>query len=158
MRTLWCRQHHETHNAFGVCRLFTLEQFRPLIESRACAYLQPDLSHCFGIAHILEIARAAATEQMLMAPHNAGGPLTTAATLQADAVMTNFLIQETNAAWLAGYHRYVDHEWKVEKGHIAVTDAPGLGVEVKESDIAKLPYEPMAFRQYRHADGSWKGW
>ena len=139
-------------------KLFTLEQFRPLIESRACAYLQPDISHCFGISHILEIARAAAAEQMLMAPHNAGGPLTTAATLHADTVMTNFLIQETNSTWFAGYHNYVDHEWKVEDGHIAVTDVPGLGVEVKEADIAKLPYEPMAFRQYRHEDGSWKGW
>ena len=25
-------------------------------------------------------------------------------------------------------------------------------------DTAALPYEPMAYRQHRHADGSWKGW
>ena len=93
-----------------------------------------------------------------MAPHNAGGPLTTAASLQADAVMPNFLIQETNSNWLSGYHRYVDHDWEVKEGHIALSDAPGLGVEVKEADIAALKYEPMTFRQYRHADGSWKGW
>ena len=139
-------------------KLFTLGQFRPLIAERACAYLQPDLTHCFGIAHLLEIARAAEAEQMLMAPHNAGGPLCTAATLQADALMGNFLIQETNHFYLSIYDRYVEHDWRVEDGHIAVSDAPGLGVEVKEADLAALPYEPMAYRQYRHADGSWKGW
>lgn len=139
-------------------KLFTLGQFRPLIAERACAYLQPDLTHCFGIAHLLEIARAAEAEQMLMAPHNAGGPLCTAATLQADALMGNFLIQETNHFYLSMYDRYVEHDWRVEDGHIALSDAPGLGVEVKEADLAALPYEPMAYRQYRHADGSWKGW
>ena len=139
-------------------KLFTLQEFKPLIEHRACAYLQPDLTHCFGLTHILEIARAADYEQMLMAPHNAGGPLTTAATLQADALTPNFLIQETNKYWLSIYDRYVDHDWEVKDGYIALSDAPGLGVDVKETDIAALPYEPMTFRQYRHEDGSWKGW
>ena len=55
-------------------KLFALGQFRPLIDERAALILQPDLTHCFGIAHLLEIARAAEAEQMLMAPHNAGGP------------------------------------------------------------------------------------
>ena len=33
----------------------------------------------------------------------------------------------------------------------------GLGISVKESDLDGLPYEPLPYRQYRHADGSWKG-
>ena len=139
-------------------KLFTLEQFQPLIAARACAYLQPDLTHCFGLTGLLAIAQAAEAEQMLMAPHNAGGPLCTAATLQADALMPNFLIQESNHFWLSIYDRYVEHDWQVQDGYIALSDRPGLGVEVKEADIAALPYEPMAYRQYRHADGSWKGW
>tara|TARA_Y100001934_G_C12339867_1_gene769590 strand:+ start:81 stop:1268 length:1188 start_codon:yes stop_codon:yes gene_type:complete len=139
-------------------KLFTVEQFQPLIDARACAYLQPDLTHCFGLTGLLAIAAAAAPAQMLMAPHNAGGPLCTAATLQADALMPNFLIQETNHFWLSIYDQYVEHDWRVEDGYIALGDRPGLGVEVKEADIAALPYEPMAYRQYRHADGSWKGW
>ena len=59
---------------------------------------------------------------------------------------------------LQGYEHYVEHDWKVEDGYIEISEAPGLGVEVKEADIAKLPYVPMAYRQYRHEDGSWKGW
>ena len=56
------------------------------------------------------------------------------------------------------FAEYVEHDWKIEDGHISLSEAPGLGVEVKEADIAKLPYQPLPYRQYRHEDGSWKGW
>ena len=139
-------------------KLFALRDFAPLIEQRACAYLQPDVAHCFGITHLLEIARAATEQQMQMAPHNAGGPLLLAATLAADAVTPNFLVQEMNQAWFERFTDYVEHDWIIDDGHIALPERPGLGVEVKEADIAKLPYEPLPYREYRHADGSWKGW
>lgn len=138
-------------------KLFSIDQFLPLIERRACAFLQPDVSHCFGITHFMEIAAAARQQQILMAPHMAGGPVFYAATLAAVAAIPNFLIQETNYWDL--FDEVVEHDWKIRDGHVNVGDAPGLGVIVKEQDLAKkFPYEPMAFRQYRHADGSWKGW
>ncbi len=139
-------------------KLFTLRDFKELIDRRACAYLQPDIAHCFGITNMMAIARLADTSQMLMAPHNAGGPLQLAASVHADSAMNNFLIQEVSASWFEQFHRYVDHDWVLKDGYLSVSDRPGLGVEVKEEDIAKLPYEPMAYRQYRHEDGSWKGW
>lgn len=139
-------------------KLFTLADFKPLIDNRACACLQPDVTHCFGISTLMEIARAAEHEQMLMAPHNVCGPVGHAATLHADAAMNNFLIQETTCGFFSQFHHCVEHDWVVEDGYMNVSDAPGLGVEVKEVDIAGMPYEPMAYRQYRHADGSWKGW
>ena len=139
-------------------KLFTLADFQPLIRRRACAYLQPDVSHCSGITGLVEIGRAARAGQMLMAPHNAGGPLTLAASLAADAVTPNFLIQEMSRAWFDRFGDYVEHDWRVAEGHITLSDAPGLGVTVKEREIEKLPYEPLPYRQYRHADGSWKGW
>lgn len=139
-------------------KLFHLRDFLPLIEARACAYLQPDVCHCFGITGLVEIGRAAREAQMQMAPHNAGGPLALAATLSADAVTPNFLIQEMGDTWFRRFGDYVEHDWSIADGYINVSDAPGLGVTVKVRDIAGLPYEPMPYRQYRHADGSWKGW
>ena len=44
-------------------KLFSLDQFLPLIERRACSFLQPDIAHCFGLDHFLEIARAAERQQ-----------------------------------------------------------------------------------------------
>lgn len=139
-------------------KLFHLRDFSPLIEARACAYLQPDVCHAFGITGLVEIGRAAQAAQMQMAPHNAGGPLSLAATLTADAVTPNFLIQELVDVWFQRFGNYVEHDWQIADGHINVSDAPGLGLTVKEQDIESLPYEPLPYRQYRHEDGSWKGW
>ncbi len=137
-------------------KLFTVSDFKPLIDRRACAFLQPDTAHCFGITTIIDIAKNAEQSQMLMAPHMAGGPILYAATLHADAVMSNFLIQETHG--LERFHRCVEHDWLIKDGYVNIPQKPGLGIEIKEQDIATFPYEPLPYRQYRHADGSWKGW
>ena len=135
---------------------FRLRDIKPFIERRACAFLQPDISHCFGIGAMMEIAKAAEQSQMLMAPHGGGGAICYAANINANAAMDNFLIQES-----PGFDRladYVEHDWAIKDGYVNVPDRPGLGIEVKEQDIAALPYEPLPFRQYRHNDNSWKGW
>ena len=106
----------------------------------------------------MAIARQAQQKQMLMAPHNVAGPVGVAATLNADAAIPNFLIQEIVGVFFDQFDRYAEHDWRIKDGYINVTDRPGLGVEVKESDLAHLPCEPMSFREYRHEDGSWKGW
>jgi len=139
-------------------KLFTLRDFKELIDCRACAILQPDLNHCFGITTMVEIARLANHQQMLMAPHNASGPIATAATLHADGVMNNLLIQETSSHYFSVFDDYVDHDMIVKDSYIQLSDRPGLGIDVKEADVARAPYEEMEYRQYRHADGSWKGW
>lgn len=139
-------------------KLFTVADFKPLIDKRACAFLQPDVTHCFGITTLVDIAKLADHSQMLMAPHNAGGPLCFAASIHADAVTPNFLIQESSADRFDQFGDFVEHDWTIDGGYVNVSDAPGIGVEVKESDIADLPYKPYPYRQYRHEDGSWKGW
>ncbi len=140
-------------------KLFSFRDFKEVIDARACAFLQPDVSHSFGITNFVHIARVAEDAQMLMAPHNAGGPIHFAAMLQADAVVRNFLIQEVSGFWLARFGEYVDHDFGFKDGFIELNDRPGLGISVKEEHVSKLRYdESMSYRQYRHADGSWKGW
>lgn len=140
-------------------KLFAYRDFKEVIDARACAFLQPDVSHSFGIDNFLHIARLADDAQMLMAPHNAGGPVHFAALLNADAVLNNFLIQEVSGTWLARFSEFVEHDFRLDDGHIKLVNRPGLGIDVKEQDVAKLPYDRrMHYRQYRHADGSWKGW
>ena len=139
-------------------KLFTVPQFKELTDRRACAILQPDITQCFGIHRMLEIARLADAQQMLMAPHNTSGPVGHAAVIHADAVVSNFLIQEITASYLSQFDRFAEHPFQVRDGYMNLPQEPGLGVTVKEADIAQLPYRPTPFRQYRHADGSWKGW
>ena len=140
-------------------KLFAYREFKEVVDARACAFLQPDVSHSFGITNFVHIARLAEEAQMLMAPHNAGGPIHFAAMLQADAVVSNFLIQEVSGYWMQRFGEYVDHDFEFKNGFIELNDRPGLGIGVKEDHIAQLPYdESMSYRQYRNADGSWKGW
>jgi galactonate dehydratase len=140
-------------------KLFSYRDFKAVIDARACAFLQPDISHSFGIDNFLHISRLADDAQMLMAPHNASGPIHFAALLQADAVLRNFLIQEVSGTWFRRFDEFIDHDLRLKDGFVNLPDRPGLGIEVKEADIAKLPYDRrMTYRQYRHADGSWKGW
>lgn len=140
-------------------KLFSYRDFKEVIDKRACAFLQPDVSHAFGIDNFLHISRLAEDAQMLMAPHNAGGPIHFAALLQADAVVSNFLIQEVSGAWFRRFNEYIDHDLRLNDGFVNLPERPGLGIEVKEEHIAKLPYDKrMSYRQYRHSDGSWKGW
>jgi len=140
-------------------KLFSFQEFKTLIDGRACAILQPDVSHSYGITNYLFIAHLANEAQMLMAPHNAGGPVYFAALLHADAAISNFLIQEVSGTWLTRFGDYVDHDFVVREGYVELNERPGLGIDVKEHYIAKLPYnERMPYRQYRHYDGSWKGW
>lgn len=140
-------------------KLFSYRDYKAVIDARACAFLQPDISHSFGIDNFLHISRLADEAQMLMAPHNASGPIHFAALLQADAVLRNFLIQEVSGRWFRRFDEFIDHDFRLKDGFVNLPDRPGLGIDVKEQDIAKLPYDKrMRYRQYRHADGSWKGW
>jgi galactonate dehydratase len=140
-------------------KLFTFGEFKELIDRRACAYLQPDAAHAFGLGNFVHVAHAAAQQQMLMAPHNAGGPVYFAALMHADAAIPNLLIQEMSRDWFARFGEWVGHDWELKDGFIELNDRPGLGIDVREDALARLGYDrPMLVRQYRHADGSWKGW
>ena len=137
-------------------KIFDLPGFEPLIRARAVSFLQPDIGHSFGLGNYMEIARRAEQQQILMAPHLGVGGLLYVASLHADAATPNFLIQESHQ--LQHFARYMEHDLRIEGGYVNTPGGPGLGVEVKEADIAGLPHVPMEYRQYRHEDGSWKGW
>jgi galactonate dehydratase len=83
-----------------------------------------------------KIAAWADTYYMLVAPHNVGGPVSTAAALHLAACTTNFKIQEHfndfAEAWVKqaapGLPEVVD-------GYFALPDKPGLGVELDEQAV-----------------------
>src|SRR5262249_43899844 len=69
------------------------------------------------------------------------GPIGTAAAVQLDAVIPNFLIQEyfvTQASWI---EEVVAGGPRVQHGEILVPDRPGLGVELHEAAAAAHPFQ-----------------
>merc|ERR1712185_295866 len=65
-------------------RMFRIEEFRELLETRSVNIVQPDCSHCGGISALFNIARLAEAYEVALAPHCPLGPIALAACLQVD--------------------------------------------------------------------------
>ncbi len=124
-------------------RYTTRHAFRELLGARAAAIIQPDLCHAGGLTETKKIAALAEAHHVLVAPHNSSGPINTAAAIQLDAVIPNFLIQEFFVAQAPWIEEVVPGAPKVQAGYILVPDAPGLGVELNEAEAERHP-----FREY----------
>src|SRR5690606_34323677 len=69
-------------------------EFRELFESQAADIIQPDVGHVGGILEARKLAATAETHYTLIAPHNVGGPVLTAASLHLAGCTPNFKILE----------------------------------------------------------------
>jgi galactonate dehydratase len=135
-------------------RLFTRHGFRELLEQQAVAVVQPDLCHAGGISEGRKIAAFAETYYVGVAPHNPLGPISTAACLQLDAVIPNFVIQE-----LAHLGDGILREpFRIEEGHIPVPSRPGLGIEVDVDAVRALGFEDWDNPVLHARDGSLRDW
>jgi len=122
-------------------RLTTKFLFRELLVRQAADIIQPDLCHAGGLTEVKKIAAMAEASYVRVAPHNATGPIGTAAAVQLDACIPNFLIQEyfvTQASWI---DEVVSGAPRAVRGEIVVPDRPGLGVELDEAAALAHPFK-----------------
>ena len=118
-------------------RLYTRYGFRPVMEEHAADILQPDIGNTGGILETKFIAAMAEIYNMRIQPHTCASPVSTAAALQLDACIPNFLIQELYPYRLPEHFEIVDHapEWDLQAGCLPIIDRPGLGVELVEERV-----------------------
>ena len=136
-------------------RLFTKWGFREVLEKRAAAILQPDLSHAGGIFEVRKIAAMAEAYFVAIAPHCPLGPISLAACLQVDACTPNFLCQEQVCLG----EGYLKEPFVVKDGHVDVPAGPGLGIEVDEEALAENLYDgSWETPRLEHEDGSVADW
>ena len=136
-------------------RLLTKFGFREVLEKQAAAILQPDVTTCGGIMELKKIAAMAEAYYVAVAPHNPYGPLATAASLQVDACIPNFLIQE----FVALGEGYLKKPIAVTDGYADIPDGPGLGVELDDEAIRDKPRQSWDIPVWFHADdGSVADW
>lgn len=122
-------------------RLFTRWGFREILEQGAASLLQPDTCHAGGISEIRKIAAMAEVYYAGLAPHNPYGPVSTAACVQVDLAMPNFVIQEMVDPDVAPRNaELVKEPLPVVDGYIYPPTKPGIGVEVDEEACAR--YKP----------------
>jgi galactonate dehydratase len=122
-------------------RLCTKFAFQEILRLDAVDVIQPDLCHAGGLTEVKKIAAMAEASYVQVAPHNASGPVGTAAAVHLDAVIPNFLIQEYFVAQASWIEEVVEGGPRVERGEIVVSDRPGLGVELHEAAALAHPFQ-----------------
>jgi galactonate dehydratase len=135
-------------------RLFTKYGFRPVLEAGGLGLIQPDLSICGGLSEGRKIAAMADAYAVGVAPHNAYGPILTAASLQLDTCIPNFVIQE-HVSLGEGIFK---EPFQQKDGYVRVPEGPGLGVEVDEAAVRARRYEPHDVPLLTLEDGSIADW
>jgi len=114
-------------------RILTKEQVAYLLSNNLADFLQPDITNIGGVTQTRKVASIAEAYGVEIAFHNAFGPIQNAVTIQVDAAIPNFLIQESFYDVFPAWKRQlVKNQSTVENGYAAVPTTPGLGVEVDE--------------------------
>ena len=117
--------------------LYLRHGFRDLLQQQAADIIMPDISKCGGLSECRKIANMAEMYYIPFAPHNNSSALSTVGDAHVCASVPNFLVLE--------YHRFDDPTWDdvlatdasvIQDGHVMLTEAPGLGVELNEEFLA----------------------
>ncbi|HEY7123651.1 MAG TPA: mandelate racemase/muconate lactonizing enzyme family protein [Ktedonobacterales bacterium] len=130
-------------------RIHTRHDYRQLFELQAADIIQPDITHCGGLLETKKLAAWADAYYILIAPHNVGGPVSTAAALHFAASTTNFKIQE--------HFNDFSEDWvkqaapgnpEVVDGYFALPQGPGLGVTFNEEVVRQHPQQRVFFNLF----------
>jgi galactonate dehydratase len=118
-------------------RLYTRSGFRPILECHAADILQPDIGNTGGIMETKKIAAMAEIYNMRIQPHVCASPVSTAAALQLDACIPNFIIQEVYPYREPEHYQVVDFapEREITNSRMPISNRPGLGVQVDEERV-----------------------
>lgn len=119
--------------------LFGVAGFAPLSRTRAVNVIMPDVKHCGGLLELTRIAAMADADGVTVAPHNPSGPVGTAATVQACAVLKNFRLLEYQWGEAPWRHDLLTPPERFSAGSIEVPDRPGFGVELNDALVRSHP-------------------
>ena len=130
-----------------------LENWRLMIRDRVVDVLQPDICYLGGISRSLRVARMAEAAGMPVTPHSANLSMVTLFTmhyLRAIASPGKYLEFSIEGRdyypWQEGL--FVNDPFRVENGHVTVTDAPGWGVEINPDWLEKSLYQMSESRDF----------
>jgi len=134
-------------------RIHTRYEYRKLLELGAADIIQPDITHIGGILKAKKIAAWADAYYVLVAPHNVGGPVATAANLHFAASTPNFKIQEHFNDFAEDWvKKLAPGNPKVIDGYFGLPQGPGLGVTLDLDEVQHHPRKHIFFNPY---DDNW---
>jgi galactonate dehydratase len=119
--------------------MFGVSGFASLTRNHAVDIIMPDVKHCGGLLELTRIAAMAEADGVKVAPHNPSGPVSTAASIQVCATLSNFNFLELQwgeVAWRKDILKPVE---LFQDGSIRVPERAGFGIELNESMIRSRP-------------------
>jgi len=122
-------------------RHYTRYGIRDLLEKQVVDVIMPDITRCGGPSEMKRMATMAETYNVLLAPHNPNGPLSTLASAHVCASVPNFFRQEFMFNDVPWRDTVIDHPINdmIKDGHLVLSNRPGLGVNLVEAEIEKHP-------------------
>lgn len=124
-------------------RCTSRERLREILEKRALHILQPEPTCNGGILETVKWAFMCELYHVVLAPHQACGPVSLLACCHIDAAITNFLIQECNVDIEDQFLKDLFSPMPaIKDGFLQLPDRPGLGIELNENAVEKYPRKP----------------
>jgi galactonate dehydratase len=122
------------------------QQFAELLQYDVVSIYQPEPLALGGIFAARKIADMVDAHYGMIAPHSAQGPICSAACVQLNASLPNFLIHEIfdefNVPW---EKKLLTHPVEVSNGYIEISGRPGLGTDLVIEEARRHPYSPEHF-------------
>ena len=118
-----------------------------VFEKQAADIINPDVGSCGGILELKEIGAMAEPYMVAVSPHNYNSTtVALAATIQACAVMPNFLITEYFVNFTEVGDEIAQQPIQVQDGYIQLPHTSGLGIELDEDMLRNYPYREFPKR------------
>ncbi len=125
--------------------LYGASAFRNILAQRSVDIINPDVGSCGGILELSTIAAIADVHMVAVSPHCYNSTsVGFASTLQASAVMTNFLITEYFVNFVERSDAITASSGiKVANGTARLDESPGLGIELDEDALRHAAGGPV---------------
>lgn len=118
-------------------RIYTRWGYRQYFEKQALRLIQPDLGLVGGITECKKICDYAYIYDVGVQLHVCGSPVATAAALQLEAAIPNFVIHEHHTYALKDCNiKLCKQNYQPKNGYFEVPDLPGLGIELNEEAVS----------------------
>jgi galactonate dehydratase len=131
-------------SSVSVCvgeRHYTRHGIRPILERQVADVIMPDITRCGGPSEMKRMATMMEVYNVLLAPHNPNGPLSTLASAHVCASVPNFFRQEFMFNDVPWRDTVIDHPIApmITEGKLRLSERGGLGVDLVESEMEKHP-------------------
>lgn len=114
-------------------RIYTRWQYEKFFRENSLQVIQPDLGTCGGITEVKKICDMAYVYDVSVQIHACGSPICTAASLQIEAAIPNFIIHEHHIVNLCEFNkRLCKYDYQPENGFFYIPDLPGIGNELSD--------------------------